>query len=178
MEGLSPFVPCVTSIGAEASPALTWSGLIAIVAAVGAVSSAVATYLIYRTAALQALPHPDISWVLSSTGERSLDFEISWATGKAQWVVSSVSIRRNWLRKRFLASGSLYHEDQHEGESIRSYKPTGPWRHYIEYSVPVRQGAVVIHHDAPDCEVKLKLTLSTLPSPTVTRRIKLKRLGM
>ena len=178
MEGLSHFFSCIPTIGTEARSALTWPGVIAVVAAVGAVSSAVATYLIYRVAALQALPHPDISWVLSSTGQRSLDFEINWTSGKAQWVVSSISIRGNWLRKRYLARGSLYHEDEHEGETIKSYEPTGSWQHCIEFSVPVRRGAVVIHHDAPDCEVKLKLALSTLPSPTVTRRIKLRRLGM
>ena len=35
-------------------------------------------------------------------------------------------------------------------------------------------GAIVLHPDTPDCEVKLTITLNTLLSPTVVRRIKLK----
>ena len=132
-------------------------------------------YMAYRIAALQALPHPDIGWESSSTGHRSLDFKITRASGNADWVVTSASIRGNWLRRRYLARGSVEHEHEFQGEIIRSYQPAGPWLQYIVFNSPVTPDAIVLHPETPDCEVKLKITLRTLPSPTVVRRIKLKR---
>ena len=125
-------------------------------------------------AARQALPHPEIGWMSSSTGSRSLDFTIKRTSDNADWVVASASIKGNWRRRRYLARGSLVHEDEFEGAIYKNCHPTGPWQQRVIFDPPVGEGALVIHHEALDCEVKLKLTLRTLPSPTVVRRIKLR----
>ena len=157
------------------SPVVTWSEMLSVVAALGATGSLLVAYLAYRIAVRQALPHPEIGWMSSSTGSRSLDFTIKRTSDNADWVVASASIRHNWRRRRHLALGVLEHEDAFEGNIYRSYRPSGPWQNRIIFDPPLTEGAIVIHHEAPDCEVKLKLTLRTLPSPTVVRRIKLRR---
>ena len=154
---------------------MTWSEILSVIAAVGATGSLLVAYLAYRIVARQALPHPGIGWLSSSTGSRSLDFTIKRTSDNADWVVASASIKGNWRRRRYLALGALEQEDELEGEIYKIYQPTGPWQRRIIFDPPISEGAIVIHHEAPDCEVKLKLTLSTLPSPTVVRRIKLRR---
>ena len=154
---------------------VSWPEVLSIFAAVGAAGSFWVAFKAYRIAALQALPHPDIGWMSSSTGHRSLDFTITRASGNADWVVTSATIRGNWRRRRHLARGLLEHEEEFEGEIIKSYGPTGPWEQCIIFDPPVTQGAIVLHPETPDCEVKLKLALKTLPSPKVVRRIMLKR---
>ena len=161
-------------LGAE-HRVMTWPEILSVIAAVAAAGSFWVAYKAYHIAALQALPHPDIGWISSSGGHRSLNFEITRASGNADWVVTSASIRGNWRRRRYLARGLLEHEEEFEGEIIRSYGPTGPWQQCIIFDPPVPQGAIVLDPETPDCEVKLKLTLRTLPSPTVVRRIMLKR---
>ena len=154
---------------------MTWSEMLSVIAAVGATGSLLVAYLAYRIAARQALPHPEIGWMSSSTGSRSLNFTIKRTSDNADWVVARASIKNNWRRRPFLARGALVHEDEFEGNIYRSYRPTGPWQQRIIFDPPLTEGAIVIHEEAPDCEVKLKLTLRTLPSPTVVRRIKLRR---
>ena len=159
---------------------MTWSEDLSTIAAGIAVVLAAASfwvaYMAYRIAALQALPHPDIGWTARSTGQRSLDFQITRTSGNADWAVQSASIRGNWRRRRHLARGVLEGEETFEGDTVKFYATTGPWQRCIIFDPPVAGGGIVLHPDAPDCEVKLKLTLRTLPSPKVVRRIKLKRL--
>ena len=154
---------------------MTWPEVLSIIAAMGASGSLGVAYMAYRLAKLQALPHPDIGWMARSTGHRSLDFQITRASGNADWAVESASIRCNWRRRRHLALGSTEDEEQFEGITVKFYAPTGPWQRCIIFDPPVTRGGIVLHPEAPDCEVKLKLTLRTLPSPKVVRRIKLKR---
>ena len=154
---------------------MTWSEILSVIATVGATGSLLVAYLLYRIAARQALPHPQIGWMASSTGRRSLDFTINWTPGNAEWVVASASIRHNWRRRRYLARGVLVHEDEFEGEIYKAFNPSGPWQQQIIFDPPLREGAIVIHDEAPDCEVKLKLMHRTLPSPKVVRRVKLRR---
>ena len=153
-----------------------WSEVLSIVAVVVAVGSLLTSYRGYRIAAFQALPHPRIGWESSSTGHRSLDFRISRSSGDPDWVVAGASVRGNWRRRCYLARGVLEHAGEFDGEMIESYRPNGSWQRCIVFDPPLMQGAVVLHPEAPDCEVKLRLTLRTLPSPTIVRRIKLKRL--
>ena len=150
--------------------------MISAIAAVAAISSAVAAYMAYRIAARQALPHPNIGWMSSTSGHRSLDFKVERASGSADWVVASVSIRGNWRRRRLIARGYPLHTDDVDGKAVTTYEASGPWQHRIIFDPPLTEGAIVLHPDTPDCEVKLRITLSTLPSPTVERRIKLKSL--
>ena len=82
---------------------MTWSEILSIIAATVAVGSLFVAYLSYRIAARQALPHPNIGWTSSTTGHRSLSFNITRAPGNVDWIVTSASIRGNWLRRRYLA---------------------------------------------------------------------------
>ena len=156
---------------------VTWAEVLAIVAALAAAGSLGVAYKAYRISALQALPHPNIAWVSSSTGRRSLDFEIKRASGDPDWVVTRASMRGNWRRQRYLALGSLEHMEELEGEMIKSYGPYGPWQRCIDFTPPVTEGAIVLHPETPECEVKLVLTLRTSPSPKVVRRIRVKIIG-
>ena len=154
---------------------MTWPEVLSVIAAVVAVVSTGMAYMAYRIAARQALPHPDIGWTSADSGHRSLDFKVTRAPGSADWVVASGSVRRNWTRRRHMARGYLVHAEEIEGDPHKTYEPAGPWQHCIIFDPPLTEGAIVLHPDTPDCEVKLKITLRTLPSPTVIRRIKLNR---
>ena len=161
---------------------VTWPEALSIFAAVGAAIAALGAagsfwvaYKAYCVAALWALPRPDIGWESSSTGHRSLAFTTTRASNNAGWVVTSATIRGNWRRRRYLARGLLVHVEEFGDDIIESYEPTGPWGHCVIFDPPVPEGAIVLHPEAPDCEVKLKLVLRTLPSPKVVRRIMLKR---
>ncbi len=154
---------------------MTWPEILSVIAAVGAGGSFWVAYMAYRIAALQAFPHPDIGWMASSRGVRSLNFKITRASGSPDWVVTSASVRGNWSRRRYMARGFLEYEEEFEGEIYSFYKATGPWQHRIIFEPPLTEGAIVLRPGTPDCEVKLKITLRTLPSPTVVRRLKLKR---
>ena len=154
---------------------MTWPEVLSIIAAMGASGSLGVAYMAYRLAKLQALPHPDIGWMARSTGQRSLDFQITRASGKADWAVESASIRWNWRRRRHLALGLTEGEETFEGDTVKFYATNGLWQRCIIFDPPVTRGAIVLHPDTPDCEIKLKLTFRTLPSPKVVRRIKLRR---
>ena len=149
----------------------------AIIAVLLSMGSLLIAYKAYGIAAFHALPHPEIGWLAKWGGTRSLDFEITRPAGGPAWVIESASIRRNWRRQRYLARGSLQDAQEVDGEIIREYEPIGPWEHRIIFDPPVTRGALVLHTDTPDCQLKLRITLSTLPSPTIVRRIKLSRYG-
>ena len=161
---------------------MTWSEVLSIFAAVGAVIAAIGaagSFWIarkaYRVAEIQVLPRPNIGLESSPTGHRSLAFTTIRASNNADWVVMSATIRGNWRRRRYLARGELVHVEEFGDDTIEFYEPTGPWEQSIIFDPPVPEGAIVLHPEAPDCEVKLKLVLRTLPSPKVVRRIMLKR---
>lgn len=154
---------------------MTWAEVLSVIAAMGAAGSLMVAYMAYRIAVLQALPQPDIGWMSSSTGDRSLDFKVTRNPGSADWVVTRASIRGNWLRRRHMARGVLVHAEEFEGDVYKTYRASGPWQDRIIFDPPIAEGAIVLHPDTPDCEVKLRITLRTLPSPTVVRRIKLNR---
>ena len=157
---------------------MTWPEILSVIATMGAAGSLWVAYMAYRITALQALPHPDIGWTRGSSGHRNLDFKISRGSGNADWAVATASIRGNWRRRRHIAFGQLVHEEEFDDGTLRIYEASGPWEHQLVFNPPRTGGAIVLHPDAPDCEVKLKITLRTLPSPTVTRRIKLDRLNI
>ena len=130
----------------------------------------------YRVGKIQALPRLAIYRSWGSKGQRTVSFEIEWLPGRPDWVVAGASVRRNWRKRPFIARGQL--EDAYEdeyGQKVTYYKPSGPWECRIIFDAPRRQGAVILHPEAPDCEVTLEITLTTLPSPTERRRIKIKR---
>ena len=154
---------------------MSWVEILSIIAAVGAAGSLGVAYKAYRITALQALPHPNIGWLSSARGHRSLDFRITRASDNRDWVVVSASIRGNWWRRRYIARGFLGNEEDFEGTVVGFYQASGPWQHCVNFDPPVTEGAIVLHPDTPDCEVKLKITLRTLPSPVAVRRFKLKR---
>ena len=154
---------------------MSWAEVLSIIAAGVAICSFCVAYKSYRIAAFQALPHPNIGWESAETGHRSLDFEIKRASGDPDWGVKRASIRGNWLRRRRLALGVVEYESEWRGEIIRSYVPDGQWQRCIDFDPPVVRGAIVLHPETPDCEVKLELALQVLPSPKVVRRIVLKR---
>lgn len=154
---------------------VTWPEVLSIIAAMAAAGSLLVAYMAYRIAALQALPHPNIGWT-AGPGQRSLSFTITRDVGKADWVVTSATIRGNWRRRRYLARGQVYDVQVIDDDWIEFYEPAGPWQQCVIFDPPVIEGALVLHPDTPDCEVKLKLTLRTLPSPKVVRRIVLKRI--
>ena len=117
------------------------------IATVAAIFSAVAAYMAYRIAALQALPHPDIGWTSSTSGHRSLDFKVTRAPGSAEWVVASVSIRGNWRRRRQIARGYLVHAEDVDGEIVGTYEASGPWQHRIIFDPPLTEGAIFLGRD-------------------------------
>ena len=155
---------------------VSWSEVLSIIATLAAAGSLGVTFWACRIAARQAWPHPNIGWISSSTGHRSLDFEIEKVSGGPDWGVKKASIRGNWRRRRYLARGILQQEEEFEGEIINHYGPSGEWQRCIDFDSPVKKGAIVLHPETPECEVKLELTLRTLPSPKVVRRIWVKKL--
>ena len=127
---------------------------------------------------IQALPRTPIGGLSTWGGNRCIDFEVEWLSGRPDWVVASASIRWNWGRRRLLALGQLEYSDKDpDGDIINLYQPSGPWKHHIIFDPPVRKGGIVLHPDAPDCQIRLKITLSTMPSPEITRYIISKRFG-
>ena len=74
-----------------------------------------------------------------------------------------------------MARGVLLHWEEFDGVSINHYEPSEEWQRCIEFDSPVRKGAIVLHPETPECEVKLELTLSTLPSPKLVRRFRIKK---
>ena len=151
------------------------AGVLSAIAVVVATCSMAIAYMAYRIAVRQTLPHPDIGWMSVYNGHRSLDFKITRTPGSADWVVAGASVRGNWRRRPYMARGYVVHAEEFEDDIYKTYGPTGPWQHRIIFDPPLTEGAIVLHPDTPDCEVKLIITLRTLPSPRVVRRIKLNK---
>jgi hypothetical protein len=155
-----------------------WPEVLSVAAIVGALASVFISYKAYRIAAVQALPRLKIGGMATWGASRSVAFEVEWIPGHPDWVVTSASIRRNWRRRYLLAHSELeYSHEAPDGEIINEYKSSGPWKRRITFDWPVKQGGIVLHRDTPDCEVTLKMVLTTSPSPTVFRHIKSRRYG-
>ena len=154
---------------------MTWAEILCVIAAVGAVGSLGVAYMAYRLAALQGLPHPDIISTSSPDGSRSLSFQISRPSGHPEWVVTSASVSGNWRRRPYLARGSVEYNEEVRGKISISHRAIEHWQHRIIFDPPLTEGSILLRADAPDCEVRLLITLRTLPSPTVVRRFKSER---
>ena len=115
---------------------MSWSEVLSIIATLAAAGSLGVTFWACRIAARQAWPHPNIGWISSSTGHRSLDFEIEKVSGGPDWGVKRASIGGNWQRRRYLARGVLQQEEEFEGEIINHYGPSGEWQRCIDFDSP------------------------------------------
>ena len=152
---------------------MSWSDALSVVATILAVGSGWIGFRAYRIADVQALP-PLADWgTATKNGLRSVEFKIEWPPDRQRWVVSAAHIRRNWGRRKVLAKGDLigFSEDPW-GNPVNHYQAQTPWERCITFDPPVREGVVMLHQDARDCEVTLTIVLSTSPSPTIRRHIK------
>ena len=149
-----------------------------LVAVVIALVSAWFAFKSYRIASVQALPKTPIGGMAVYKGVRSIDFDVESIPGHAEWVVKSASIKGNLRRRRHLARGYLEHtEVAPDGEILKDYRPTGDWAHKITFDPPIKKGGLVLHSEALDCQIRLKLVLNTSPTPTIVRYIDSKRFG-
>lgn len=132
----------------------------------------------YQIASIQALPKTPIGGIATYGGVRSIDFDVESIPGRADWVVKSASIKGNLRRRRHLALGYLEHSEvAPDGEVLNAYRPTGPWEHHITFDPPIKKGGLVLHSEAPDCQIRLTLVLNTFPTPKIVRYIDSKRFG-
>ena len=122
---------------------------------------------------VQALPRIAPGTVAASGGLRSVEFATEWLPGHPDWVVASANIRWNWRRRKFIARGRLIHsEEAPDGDTFNEYEPRLPWERRVTFDPPAKEGAVVIHPDAPDCDITFAIVLRTTPSPTIRRHVK------
>ena len=157
---------------------MNFSEYISVAAILIAFLSAWVAYRSYQLASVQALPKTPIGGIAVYKGVRSIDFDVESIPGHAEWVVKSASIKRNLRRRRHLARGYLVHtEATPDGEILKDYRPTGPWAQQIIFDPPIKKGGVILHSEAPDCQIRLKLVLNTSPTPTIVRYIDSKRYG-
>ena len=157
---------------------MNWSEYLSLAAILVALASAWVGFRGYRIAAVQALPNTPIGGIASYGGMRSIDFDVESIPGRPDWVVESASIKWNLRRRPHLAHGYLDHSKVGpDGEVFNYYMPKGPWEHQITFDPPTNEGGFVLHSEAPDCQIRLKLVLTTSPSPTIVRYIKSKRYG-
>ena len=106
---------------------------------------------------------------------RYISFDVERVPGRPDWNVASASIHRNWRRMRFLAHGDA---GEISGYGTADYYiASSPWERRIVFDPPVPAGVVVIHPDAPDCEVVLKMTLNTSPNLINYYRVESKGFG-
>ena len=144
-----------------------------------AIGSLLISRRVQKISELQALPRVSVvrTWLgRLRGGERNLYFNVEQISDRPDWVVARVSIKRSWrnFRKRcFLARGEVVsHSPNSFGRILPNSERTGNWERCIVYEPPVRDAAVFLHPDTPDCEVKLEIVLNTSPSPIIKRHIK------
>ena len=155
---------------------MSWIEIFAGITGLMAVASFVLSGLAYRRSGVQDLPPISVVWSWSSTGYRGISFDLERLPGRPHWVVHSATVSRNWRRRPWLAGGQERGISVLDnGEEVIQYGPDSPWRHRVVFDHPRKEGAVMIHPEAPDCQVTLKITLTTSPSPTVARHIVSKR---
>ena len=125
---------------------------------------------------IQALPRVSLVRTWSGREGRDLYINLEQISDRPDWVVASVSVRRtwwNWRERRFLARGEVEdHVEYISWDTLPSSRRTGNWERRITYEPPIREAAIFLHPDAPNCEVTLEITLTTSPSPTIKRHIK------
>ena len=142
-----------------------------------AVRSFVLSGLAYRRSGVQDLPPIRVGHSWSSTGQRGISFDLERLPGRPNWVVYSATVSGNWRRRPWLARGQEREISVLDnGEEVIQYGPDSPWRHRVAFDPPRKEGAIMIHPAAPDCQVILKITLTTSPSSTVARHIVSKRI--
>ena len=74
------------------------------------------------------------------------------------WVVDSVAIRGRWAPKHLAPAGEIVQLGYLWGREIG-----GPWQRRIDYPRPESSGVVLVHRDAPDCELSFKIHLRSQP---------------
>ncbi len=154
-----------------------------IIAAVALIMSAWTSFKANRIAVAQLLPRVSTGTLAARRPKggvhRQIEFEVEWVPGRPEWTIASAVIRRNWRRKRFLAIGEFEYEEVVSNDHIIShYIPRRSWDRRIVFDPPVRHGVVVVHPDAPDCEVLLKVTMSTSPYLTAQVRVSASGAGL
>ena len=155
---------------------MAWIEIFAAITGLMAVASFALSGLAYRRSGVKDLPPISVGWSWDGAGQRGVYFDLERLPGRPHWVVHSATVNRNWRRRPWLAGGR--ERGTHvldNGEEIIQYGPDSPWRHSVVFDHPKKEGAVMIHPEAPDCRVALKIILTTLPSPTVVRHIVSKR---
>ena len=155
-----------------------WSDILSAVLAAVAVIIAAASLWISRRAhklsEIQALPKVTLVRSWSSQGERGLYIKLEPMPDRHDWLIASVAIRRNWPNWRqrcFLARGEVS-ETFDDGIYYPDFRRIGHWESRVTYKLELREIAVFLHPDAPDCDVRLEITLSTSPSPVIKRYVK------
>ena len=158
---------------------MNWSELLSIVATVGVVTSIWISLRAYRVSAAQVLPRLAVGTgavrSIKGNGFRYIEFEAESVLGRPDWMVVGASLRWDWRRRRFLSHGySMYSEEDDFGQTFHHYEPIKPWERRIFFDQPVKAGVIMIHGDAPDCDVSLEIVLSTSPRLTDHWRVRSK----
>ena len=150
--------------------------VVAGIAVVIAAGSLLISRRAHKISEMQALPRIILGHSWSSRGERGLYVKLELMPDGQDWVIVRVDVRRTWRtwRKRcFLARGDVVGQDfAEDGIAYPNFIRIGDWERSVTYELTRREIAVFLHPDAPDCDVKLEITLSTLPSPVIKRYIK------
>ena len=162
---------------------MTWleifSPVLAFVAVVIAAGSLWISRKAHRLSEMQTLPRIDFvrSWS-SRIGQRDrgLYIKLEPMSDGQDWVIASLSVRRNWRKRSILACGQVVgHDVVDDGTVYPRFTRIGDWERSITYEPRQTEVAVFLHPDAPDCDVAMKITHSTSPSPVVKRYIESSR---
>ena len=147
--------------------------IVSFVAAIAAAGSLWTSRRAQKTSEVQLLPKVDIGYSWTAGGERGVYVNLEELIDRPDWVVSRVTLRRNWYRRRsFLALGVVTDPIEDDlGRLTPTYRRSGDWERTITFDRPVREAAVCLHPDASDCEITVEITLNTGPAPTFKRHI-------
>ena len=146
-----------------------WTVVTAVGVFVTAVVTAVFGYLQSRNTTLYNLPTLAIRHDKLMDGSVWIDFQVKSVEGRPDWDVGSITVCRNWRRRRLLCDGTLLcaQGDPRLWSPMNipfDYKDQAPWRQRLVYDPPVTRGIVLIHAEAPPF-VSLRFTVCLSSSP-------------
>ena len=155
---------------------MSWVEVSSVITGSMAIASVVLSGLAYRRSGVQDLPRVDFWRSWTSGGQRGIIFDLEQLPGQPDWVIDGASVRWNWRHRQWLAHGQeRFYNEYFDGEPVNRWVPATPWEHRVKFDPPKKHGGVMLHPDAPDCQVTLRITLSTSPSPTVVRHVTSKK---
>ena len=136
-----------------------------VVTAVGVIATAMVTavygYLRRRDTAVYNLPVPSVRYGRSTAGTSWIEFKLTEAPGRPAWVVTVAAIHRNWRRRRYL---TLACRQVIDNRRFIEYEALGEWQRVAYFKPSSKEGVIMVHSDAPDCFISLKVALVSRPT--------------